>query len=62
MTTFKSASAALVALLGAVTLTASAEARGVHVGGGHIGQVGHYGHGHFGHHPLPWTGLRLRAP
>lgn len=71
MTTFKCTSAAFLALLSAVTFTASAEARGVHVGGGHfgghmghIGHVGHYGHGHFGHHHFhgPVFGLWLYEP
>ncbi|MCC7252740.1 hypothetical protein [Hyphomicrobium sp.] len=52
MTTFKSACLALTALLGVATMTATAEARGVHIGGGHVGgHFGHVGHGgHFRHH------------
>lgn len=48
MTTVKSAVVALTAVLCAVTMTASAEARGFgHFGGGHFGG-GHFG-GHYGH-------------
>lgn len=65
MMRMKSAVVALTAALCAVTMTASAEARGFgHFGGGHFGgghfahagHMGHYGgyghggHGHWGHH------------
>ncbi|MGE0023333.1 MAG: hypothetical protein AB7S70_06860 [Hyphomicrobium sp.] len=57
MTKRKSALVALTAVLGAATMTASADAHGFggghfgggHFGGGHIGHGG-WGHGHYGRH------------